>query len=97
MDRVGGQEVTLPVLQPAEFWRKSGRWDAVGPQLVRLKDRGGHDMALAMTHEEAFTDLLLQGVKSYRRLPVMLYQIQTKIRDEPRPRGTCRAGTPPPK
>ncbi len=87
MDRLGGQEVTLPVLQPAELWRKSGRWDAVGAELVRLKDRGGHDMVLAMTHEEAFTDLLVQGVKSYRRLPVMLYQIQTKIRDEPRPRG----------
>jgi prolyl-tRNA synthetase len=87
MDRIGGQEVTLPVLQPADLWRKSGRWDAVGPELVRLKDRGGHDMVLAMTHEEAFSDLLVQGVKSYRRLPVMLYQIQTKIRDEPRPRG----------
>ncbi|MGH2345631.1 MAG: proline--tRNA ligase, partial [Chloroflexota bacterium] len=86
MDWVGGQEVTLPVLQPAEPWRQTGRWDAIGPELVRVEDRSGHDMVLAMTHEEAFTDLL-QSVKSYRHLPVMLYQIQTKIRDEARPRG----------
>ncbi len=87
MDAVGGQEVSLPVVHPAELWQESGRWYSVGPELVRFKDRAGRDMVLAMTHEEAFTDLLRRNVKSYRQLPLMLYQIQTKIRDEPRPRG----------
>jgi len=87
MDAVGGQEVSLPVVHPAELWQESGRWYRVGPELVRFKDRAGRDMVLAMTHEEASTDLLRRNVQSYHQLPLMLYQIQTKIRDEPRPRG----------
>jgi len=87
MDGVGGQEVSLPVVQPADLWRESGRWDAVGPELVRFADRADRDMVLAMTHEEVITDLLRKSVSSYRQLPVVLYQIQTKYRDEPRPRG----------
>ncbi len=87
MDGVGGQEVSLPLMQPAELWQRSGRWYTVGPELVRFQDRSGKDMVLAMTHEEALTDLLPRGVQSYRQLPRMLYQIQTKIRDEPRARG----------
>ena len=87
MDAVGGREVSLPVVQPADLWRESGRWRAVGPELVRFQDRAGRDAVLAMTHEEVVTDLLRRYVRSYRQLPAMLYQIQTKFRDEPRPRG----------
>lgn len=87
MDAVGSQEVSLPVVQPADLWRESGRWRAVGPELVRFQDRAGRDAVLAMTHEEVVTDLLRRYVRSYRQLPAMLYQIQTKFRDEPRPRG----------
>jgi len=89
MDAVDGQELSMPVVQPAEIWRITGRYDAPapGPALLRFKDRTGHDMVLAMTHEEAVTDLARQELNSYRQLPVMVYQIQTKFRDEPRPRG----------
>ncbi len=87
MNRVGGQEVLLPVTQPAELWRESGRWDQVGAEMLRFKDRMNRDMCLAMTHEEAIVDLVRHDVKSYRQLPVLLYQLQTKFRDEPRPRG----------
>ncbi len=86
MDAIGGQEVTLPVVQPAELWQKTGRWQAIGSDMARLKDRAGRDMCLAMTHEEVIADLATKFVSSYRQLPAMLYQIQTKFRDEPRPR-----------
>ncbi|RMH56941.1 MAG: proline--tRNA ligase [Candidatus Hydrogenedentota bacterium] len=87
MNRAGGLEVSLPVTQPAELWKESGRWDAVGPEMLRFRDRGGRDMCLAMTHEETIVDLVRRDVKSYRQLPLLLYQIQTKFRDEPRSRG----------
>ncbi|MFN8517246.1 MAG: proline--tRNA ligase, partial [Chloroflexia bacterium] len=87
MDAAGGQEITMPVVQPGDLWRESGRWQAIGPELARFRDRGDRDMVLAMTHEEAVTDLLRRQIRSYRQLPVMLYQIQTKFRDEPRARG----------
>jgi prolyl-tRNA synthetase len=87
MDAIDGQEITMPVVQPAEIWRESGRWQAIGPELARFQDRGERDMVLAMTHEEVVTDLLRRQVRSYRHLPVVLYQFQTKFRDEPRARG----------
>ncbi|MBT5876244.1 MAG: proline--tRNA ligase, partial [Candidatus Latescibacteria bacterium] len=87
MDAVGGQEVTLPVVHPAELWRKSGRWDEMGDDLARLKDRTGRDLCLGMTHEEVVTALASHFINSYRMLPCMLYQVQTKFRDERRPRG----------
>jgi prolyl-tRNA synthetase len=86
MDAIGGQEVTLPVVHPAELWQKTGRWQAIGSDLARFKDRAGRDMVLAMTHEEVMADLAQRYISSYRQLPTMLYQIQTKFRDEPRPR-----------
>src|SRR5712675_701870 len=87
MDRIGSQEIEMPVVHPADIWRASGRYDAIGPELTRFKDRGGRDMVLAMTHEEVVGLLLADVVKSYRQLPVMLYHFQTKWRDEPRARG----------
>jgi len=87
MDKAGGQEVTLPVLQPGELWEKSGRGQAFGKILFQVKDRKDRELVLGPTHEEVITDLVSFFVKSYRDLPVMLYQIQTKFRDEPRPRG----------
>ncbi|MBM3189662.1 MAG: proline--tRNA ligase [Chloroflexi bacterium] len=89
MNAADGQELSMPVVQPAEIWRATGRYDAPapGPALLRFKDRTGHDMVLAMTHEEAVTDLARQELNSYRQLPLMVYQIQTKFRDEPRSRG----------
>lgn len=86
MDALGYQEMAMPVLNPAEIWKESGRWDSVGPALVRLKDRNERDMALAMTHEEALTEALKSELESYKQLPILVYHIQTKIRDEPRPR-----------
>jgi len=86
MDAVDGQEITMPVVQPAELWQRSGRWDAIGDDMARLKDRNGRDYCLGMTHEEVITDLAARTISSYRQLPFMLYQIQTKFRDEPRPR-----------
>ncbi|HWI63790.1 MAG TPA: proline--tRNA ligase, partial [Symbiobacteriaceae bacterium] len=86
MDRVGGQEVLLPVTAPAELWQESGRYDAIDASLARWQDRNDHPMVLAMTHEEAVTDLVRSLVDSYRQLPLMVYQLQTKFRDEPRPR-----------
>ncbi|MEZ4836520.1 MAG: proline--tRNA ligase, partial [Caldilineaceae bacterium] len=86
MDAIDGQEVSLPIVQPAELWERSGRWQAIGDDMARLKDRGGRDYCLGMTHEEVITDMVSQIVSSYRQLPFMLYQIQTKFRDEPRPR-----------
>jgi prolyl-tRNA synthetase len=87
MDRIGGQEALLPIVQPAELWQESGRYDAIGSDLARLKDRAEHPMVLAMTHEEAVTDLARSIVESYRQLPQLVYQVQSKFRDEPRPRG----------
>ncbi len=87
MDAIGGQEVSMPVVHPAELWQETGRWYDIGPELVRFKDRGERDMVLAMTHEEVVADLLRKQVRSYRQLPIVLYQIQTKFRDEPRARG----------
>ncbi len=86
MDSIGGQEISMPVVQPADLWQESGRWQQVGPELARLTDRSGRDMVLGMTHEEVVTDLARREISSYRQLPCLLYQIQTKFRDEPRPR-----------
>lgn len=87
MDRIGGQEVLMPVVQPRELWEESGRYQGVGPELARFKDRAGHDMVLAMTHEEAVVHLCRNEINSHAQLPFMVYQIQTKFRDEPRSRG----------
>jgi prolyl-tRNA synthetase len=86
-DRIGGQEMEMPVVHPADIWRASGRFDAIGPELTRFKDRNGRDMVLAMTHEEVVGLLLGDIVQSYRQLPLMVYHFQTKWRDEPRARG----------
>ncbi len=87
MDAIGGQDIMMPVVHPAEIWKATGRWYEIGPALVRFKDRTRHDMVLAMTHEEVVADLLRREINSYRQLPVMIYHIQTKFRDEPRSRG----------
>jgi len=84
---IGGQEMEMPVVHPAEVWRESGRYQKIGPELVRFKDRGERDMVLAMTHEEVVALLLRDIVQSYRQLPMMVYHFQTKFRDEPRSRG----------
>jgi prolyl-tRNA synthetase len=84
---IGGQEMEMPVVHPADLWRESGRYQKIGPELVRFKDRAGRDMVLAMTHEEVVTDLLRDIVSSYRQLPLIVYHLQTKFRDEPRSRG----------
>ncbi len=87
IDAIGGQEMMMPVVHPADIWRESGRYDQVGPEMARFKDRGDRDMVLAMTHEEVVTDLARQEINSYRQLPQLVYHIQTKFRDEPRSRG----------
>ncbi|MCD6309678.1 MAG: proline--tRNA ligase [Candidatus Eremiobacteraeota bacterium] len=87
MDAAGGQELLMPALNPAELWIESGRWEVMGENMFRLKDRHGRDFCLGMTHEEIITDIVRRSVRSYRELPLLLYQIQTKFRDEPRPRG----------
>jgi prolyl-tRNA synthetase len=87
MDRIGCQEMEMPVVQPADLWRESGRYQKIGPELVRFKDRSGRDMVLAMTHEEVVASLLRDLVSSYRQLPLLVYHFQTKFRDEPRSRG----------
>lgn len=86
MDRAGSVELLMPALQQAELWQESGRWYSYGPELMRMKDRHGREFALGATHEEVITSLLRDEVKSYKRLPLNLYQIQTKFRDEKRPR-----------
>lgn len=86
MDRAGSQEIHMSAIQPAELWQESGRWFAYGPELWRVKDRNGRDFCLGPTHEEIFTDIVRNDVTSYRQLPMSLYQIQTKYRDEARPR-----------
>jgi prolyl-tRNA synthetase len=92
MNRAGGLEILMPVLSPAELWQESGRWDVYGKELMRLRDRHGRFFALGPTHEEVVTDIVRREVRSYRQLPLTLYQIQTKFRDEVRPRfGVVRA------
>jgi len=86
MDAIGSQEMLMPVVQPAELWQQSGRWDVYGPELARLKDRQGRDFCLGPTHEEIITATVRDELRSYRELPVSLYQIHTKFRDEMRPR-----------
>ena len=86
MNKVGGQEVLMPVVLPADLWQESGRYESVGAELLRFKDRNGKDMLLGMTHEEAIVHLVRSEVTSYKQLPLMAYQIQTKYRDEARPR-----------
>ena len=86
MDRAGAQELLMPVTSPAELWQDSGRWEVYGKELLRFKDRHERDFCLAPTHEEVVTDLVRRDVRSYRELPMNLYQIQTKFRDEVRPR-----------
>jgi prolyl-tRNA synthetase len=87
IDAIGGQEMEMPVVHPAEVWKESGRYQKIGPELVRFKDRGERDMVLAMTHEEVVALLLRDLVQSYRQLPMIVYHFQTKFRDEPRSRG----------
>jgi prolyl-tRNA synthetase len=86
MDAIGGQEVYLPALNPAELWQESGRWNVMGDNLFRLKDRFGRDLCLGMTHEEVITSIARGELRSYKQLPQIWYQIQTKFRDEPRPK-----------
>ncbi|EGH2219241.1 proline--tRNA ligase [Listeria monocytogenes] len=86
LEAIGAAELLMPALQPAELWQESGRWNDYGPELMRLKDRASRDFALGPTHEEVITALLRDEIKSYKRLPLTLYQIQTKFRDEKRPR-----------
>lgn len=92
MERAGAQEVLMPAVQPAELWRESGRWEQYGPELLRFGDRHEREFCLGPTHEEIITDLVRREVRSYKQLPVNFYQIQTKFRDEVRPRfGVMRA------
>ena len=86
MDAAGALEVLLPAIQPAELWQESGRWEKYGPELLRVKDRHGRDFVVGPTHEEVITDVARRDIRSYRQLPVNFYQIQTKFRDEIRPR-----------
>src|SRR5207302_3947525 len=86
MNAIGAQEMYLPALQPAELWRESGRWDVMGDNMFRLKDRWGRDLCLGMTHEEVMTSIARGEMRSYKQLPQIWYQIQTKFRDEPRPK-----------
>lgn len=87
MNRIGGQEMLMPLASPADLWRATGRYDSVGPELVRFQDRVGCDMVLAITHEEVATLLAAGEIRSYRHLPALIYHLQTNFRDEPRPRG----------
>ena len=86
MDHMGGQEILMPVVHPAELWKETGRWSQIGSELGRFKDRNDHDMVLAMTHEEVVADLVRREIQSYKQLPRLVYHIQTKWRDDPRPR-----------
>ena len=86
MNRAGAQEVLMPAVQPADLWQESGRWEQYGPELLRLKDRHERDYCVGPTHEEVITDLVRKEIASYKQLPVNFYQIQTKFRDEIRPR-----------
>ncbi len=86
INAIGGQEVTMPVVHPADVWQETGRWFQIGSEMARFKDRTDHAMVLAMTHEEVVTDLARREIQSYRQLPQLIYHIQTKFRDDPRPR-----------
>src|SRR5947209_4055122 len=86
MNAIGGQEILLPALNPAEIWQESGRWSVMGDNMFRLKDRWGRDLCLGMTHEEVVTSIARGELRSYKQLPQIWYQIQTKFRDEPRPK-----------
>jgi prolyl-tRNA synthetase len=86
MNAIGGQEITMPVVHPAELWKETGRWYAVGSEMGRFLDKSGRDMVLAMTHEEVVADLVRKEIRSYRQLPALIYHVQTKWRDDPRPR-----------
>ncbi|NKC12343.1 MAG: proline--tRNA ligase [Gammaproteobacteria bacterium] len=86
MDRAGAQEIVMPAIQPSELWQESGRWNQFGPELLRLADRHQRDFCIGPTHEEVVTDIARREIRSYRQLPLNLYQIQTKFRDEVRPR-----------
>src|SRR5881296_3910151 len=92
LNRTGAQEVLMPIASPAELWQETGRWDFYGKELFRLKDRHERDFCLGPTHEEVITDLVRREVRSYRQLPVNFYQIQTKFRDEMRPRAGLMRG-----
>ena len=86
MDASGAQEVFMPMVQPRELWEETNRWEKMGPELLRIKDRHERDFCLGPTHEEVITDIIRDNVKSYKELPLNIYQIQTKFRDEVRPR-----------
>ena len=86
MNAIGAQEMLLPALNPAEIWQESGRWTVMGDNMFRLKDRFGRDLCLGMTHEEVMTSIARGELRSYKQLPQIWYQIQTKFRDEPRPK-----------
>lgn len=86
INAIGGQEITMPVVLPADLWRETGRYQTIGAEMARFKDRGDRDLVLAMTHEEAVGDLVRREIHSYRQLPQLIYHIQTKFRDDPRPR-----------
>jgi len=86
IDAIGGQEITMPVVHPASLWQETGRWYQIGAEMGRFKDRNQRDMVLAMTHEEVVADLVRKDLRSYRQLPALIYHIQTKWRDDPRPR-----------
>ncbi|NNE64086.1 MAG: proline--tRNA ligase, partial [Gammaproteobacteria bacterium] len=86
MNRSGAMELLMPSVQPAELWQESGRWDQFGPELLRFHDRHQRDCCLGPTHEEVIADIFRRDIKSYKQLPVNFYQIQTKFRDEIRPR-----------
>ncbi len=92
MNATGALEVLMPAVQPAELWQETGRWDQFGPQMLKIRDRHEREFCFGPTHEEVVTDVVRREVKSYRQLPLTLYQIQTKFRDEIRPRfGVMRA------
>ena len=86
MDRAGALEILMPVVQPAELWQESGRWEQYGPELLRINDRHQRSFCLGPTHEEVITDIIRNEINSYKQLPANFYQIQTKFRDEIRPR-----------
>ena len=92
IEGIGGQEVTMPVVHPADIWKETGRWYTIGSEMGRFQDKNGRDMVLAMTHEEVVADLVRKEIRSYRQLPQLVYHLQTKWRDDPRPRaGLIRA------
>src|ERR1051326_7891482 len=92
MNRAGAQEILMPAVCPAELWQESGRWQKYGPELLRLKDRHDREFCFGPTHEEVVTDIVRRDVRSYRQLPLNLYQIQLKFRDEMRPRAGLMRG-----